>query len=221
MWENPRPPYPNELCHHGIKGQTWGVRNGPPYPLDSQGKKDFAKNKKIKMTADDKKNLKGSRRTVENTAWNLYKNQRLAKTLGKKSDKLYEKSTKSEKHLQKYKDAKAKADDAQRRFNFWDKQYSKNLKDYTKKANDFGKRAKYDMSNRSVFKAANRSYRPGMISGDILLGPLGGGLGTAMNIKNIEKWGNQIERQAGFNPTEARDALRKLMISYERNGKSR
>ena len=23
----------NELIHHGIKGQKWGVRNGPPYPL--------------------------------------------------------------------------------------------------------------------------------------------------------------------------------------------
>ena len=23
----------NELSHHGIKGQKWGVRNGPPYPL--------------------------------------------------------------------------------------------------------------------------------------------------------------------------------------------
>lgn len=25
--------YRNELRHHGIKGQKWGVRNGPPYPL--------------------------------------------------------------------------------------------------------------------------------------------------------------------------------------------
>lgn len=25
----------NELYHHGIKGQKWGVRNGPPYPLES------------------------------------------------------------------------------------------------------------------------------------------------------------------------------------------
>lgn len=24
----------NVLVHHGIKGQKWGVRNGPPYPLD-------------------------------------------------------------------------------------------------------------------------------------------------------------------------------------------
>ena len=22
------------LCHHGIKGQQWGIRNGPPYPID-------------------------------------------------------------------------------------------------------------------------------------------------------------------------------------------
>lgn len=26
----------NELTHHGIKGQEWGVRNGPPYPLDQK-----------------------------------------------------------------------------------------------------------------------------------------------------------------------------------------
>lgn len=24
---------PDYLCHHGIKNQRWGVRNGPPYPL--------------------------------------------------------------------------------------------------------------------------------------------------------------------------------------------
>lgn len=24
----------NELYHHGIKGQRWGVRRGPPYPID-------------------------------------------------------------------------------------------------------------------------------------------------------------------------------------------
>lgn len=30
----------NVIAHHGIKGQKWGVRNGPPYPLDKSGKSD-------------------------------------------------------------------------------------------------------------------------------------------------------------------------------------
>lgn len=40
-----------ELWHHGIKGQKWGVRNGPPYPLeDGKGKKSKTSNKKTKSS---------------------------------------------------------------------------------------------------------------------------------------------------------------------------
>lgn len=35
------------LCHHGIKGQAWGVTNGPPYPLGSEGKKQARENRRI------------------------------------------------------------------------------------------------------------------------------------------------------------------------------
>lgn len=28
--------YGGSLSHHGIKGQSWGVKNGPPYPLDKK-----------------------------------------------------------------------------------------------------------------------------------------------------------------------------------------
>lgn len=31
-----KPPLNEHLVHHGIKGQKWGVRNGPPYPLDGE-----------------------------------------------------------------------------------------------------------------------------------------------------------------------------------------
>lgn len=29
----------NQLYHHGIEGQRWGVRNGPPYPLTTEARK--------------------------------------------------------------------------------------------------------------------------------------------------------------------------------------
>ena len=30
--------YPDELYHHGVKGMRWGVKNGPPYPINNHGK---------------------------------------------------------------------------------------------------------------------------------------------------------------------------------------
>ena len=34
------------LAHHGVEGQKWGVRNGPPYPLGRSGGKEVAKSGK-------------------------------------------------------------------------------------------------------------------------------------------------------------------------------
>ena len=53
-------PYYNYIAHHGIKGQEWGVKNGPPYPLDDAGShiNYDHKNKKKKVTeirVEDKK----------------------------------------------------------------------------------------------------------------------------------------------------------------------
>ena len=53
-----------ELYHHGVKGQQWGERNGPPYPLDSKGsslrkqKRIYKKmNKKLNALDKSKKSL--------------------------------------------------------------------------------------------------------------------------------------------------------------------
>lgn len=54
MWETRRPPYPNELFHHGVKGMHWGVRNGPPYPLGGKnGEKTRISNVRSRSAVND------------------------------------------------------------------------------------------------------------------------------------------------------------------------
>lgn len=49
----------NTLQHHGIQGQKWGVKNGPPYPLEDFTRKNYnAKMKRVnfrlpKMSEDE------------------------------------------------------------------------------------------------------------------------------------------------------------------------
>lgn len=38
---------PNELYHHGKEGMRWGIRNGPPYPLNKEGKARLEKQRKL------------------------------------------------------------------------------------------------------------------------------------------------------------------------------
>lgn len=50
--------YKDELRHHGIKGQQWGVRRGPPYPIEDRVLRKGTKLNSItqRIYADDYKN---------------------------------------------------------------------------------------------------------------------------------------------------------------------
>lgn len=58
-----------ELYHHGIKGQKWGVRNGPPYPLGS----DKSTGKRLKKD----KNVDGHFREIRSSETEKFKRENI------------------------------------------------------------------------------------------------------------------------------------------------
>lgn len=53
----------NYLIHHGIKGQQWGVQNGPPYPL-SASQKTYSESKVRRLTRKANKSKQESDRAT-------------------------------------------------------------------------------------------------------------------------------------------------------------
>lgn len=51
----------DELMHHGVDGQKWGVKNGPPYPLE-RGHKTSGKRKYRTDKGYHQKNQNGSKK---------------------------------------------------------------------------------------------------------------------------------------------------------------
>ncbi|MCC8098001.1 MAG: hypothetical protein LIO44_05500 [Eubacterium sp.] len=63
--------YTPTLCHHGTKGQKWGVKNGPPYPLKRNLKKKSESSKIIEEAVKaGKVSTKINRQKQERHLWN-------------------------------------------------------------------------------------------------------------------------------------------------------
>ena len=95
------------LAHHGILGQKWGDRNGPPYPLYREGKYSSAEKKaglkeSIKTALDNR----GSKNRVEaqNQFYRTVKGGSSKSKLEKKAEKIVKKDSKwIDKHEEKIK----------------------------------------------------------------------------------------------------------------------
>jgi hypothetical protein len=73
------PSHTDYLEHHGVKGQSWGITNGPPYPLNAAGKSRFHKIRSL--FTKDTRDLRAERHEKAKTF-----NQRMVKANIKKID---------------------------------------------------------------------------------------------------------------------------------------
>lgn len=95
IYTNYRPAYPNELYHHGIKNQQWGVTNGPPYPLDSAEHRKVVRGEMKAAKKQAKADYKSSKRNVENSAMMLRGAEKENAKWQKKADKIHAKEEKA------------------------------------------------------------------------------------------------------------------------------
>lgn len=92
------------LEHHGVDNQKWGVRRGPPYPLNSEAKKkDPSKMQKNTLSGTAKKQAeKTTRKAAEKTRKKMESEKRKEEKQKENYEKNKERYTKSPKQLYKH-----------------------------------------------------------------------------------------------------------------------
>lgn len=155
----------DELYHHGVKGQKWGERNGPPYPLESNVSKSNAKRKfdtgKITEKAKSAANsIKKSVKSVTDSA----------------KEKAAERKEKSDAEKERKKEV--------------EEQTSAKKKDPSKMTNDELKEAISRMNLEKAYNSTYNSLHPQTVSkGKQFMSNLGTSLGNAAteSVKTVAK----------------------------------
>ena len=70
------------LCHHGIAKQKWGVRNGPPYPLDYEDHSQAQKRQLSKYHFTSKPSQKPTNKTIYGSSYYAQKGLDFCKIIG-------------------------------------------------------------------------------------------------------------------------------------------
>jgi hypothetical protein len=218
MWKNPRPIYPNELYHHGIKGQSWGVKNGPPYPLD----KAVSRAIKKETRAVNKETKRSDKEFERASYWNNLYSQKFESAM-KKSISAYNKykSNPTTANHKAFIKSHAKAEDIKRRLELWEKHADKLNDKNVERANtiqkqygDAVKRPTYDyhdklllMPNNSVHMVQSKWAASQKRINDYRNNPFGIVGDLTMLGKDI-RYRNSVEKSKEFDPKYIRTILK-------------
>lgn len=190
------------LEHHGIEGQKWGKRNGPPYPLDynDHSAAEKKKNPKGKLDKYSRKEEKIERRRLKEK----YNNMRYASAVAtiqerykaKASGKYYraeKKGADAEKVKRLEAQAKQKVDVSKRANKSEVKSINEFLSAAKKYTDTYGTRKIKDLTvdNGRItnFRKADRFITMrGTLGMAMLAGPVGGGLKALSNLNKYDAY---------------------------------
>ena len=206
--------YGEELYHHGIKGQKWGERNGPPYPLDPNDHSALERKKgwRTSLSSSSKEYKKGlNRATIYGGVIGraIYKNKNKEAGAEYNKEKTEMKNTKKMMKIDKYRNKLA----------IRDRKRSEKYSEYAREDSKHASNLKKEGANSEEFKKFKRDNAwystNGSLGGIVVAGLMTAGQNAYYN-KHSQKYVDALVKEYSDSAKEWREISKGRNTRYER-----